>query len=169
VHLQSETVAMTLKATGRLDPMDRRLLERAQDEFPLTVRPWESIGNDLGITEKEVMERLSRLSRRGVIRKIGPTLDARHVGLRASTLIAMKVPENRIQNVANMISEYRWVSHCYQREHEYNLWFTIAARDEPELEKTLEEIRRGADIAEDNVLNLPSIRIFKLDVRFQLT
>jgi DNA-binding Lrp family transcriptional regulator len=149
--------------------MDRRLLEKAQDEFPVIVRPWKSIGNDLGITEEEVMERLSRLSRRGVIRKIGPALDARHVGLRASTLIAMKVPKKRVHNVANMISRYRDVSHCYQREHEYNLWFTIAAHDEPELEKILEEIRRRAGITEDDVLNLPSIRTFKVDVSFQLT
>jgi DNA-binding Lrp family transcriptional regulator len=167
--LQSETVELALKATGRLDLTDRRLLEKAQDEFPLTLRPWASIGNDLGITEKEVMERLSGLFRRGVIRKIGPALDARRVGLGASTLIAMKVPENRIQNVANMVSKYREVSHCYQREHEYNFWFTIAAHNEVELQKMLEEIRRGAHIAEDDVLSLPSTRIFKIDVRFQLT
>jgi len=169
VHLQSETVEIALKATGRLDLIDRRLLEEAQDEFPLTVRPWASIGNDLGITEKEVMERLSNLFQRGIIRKIGPVLDAKRVGLHASTLIAMKVPENRIQNVANLVSKYKEVSHCYQREHEYNFWFTIAAHNEIELEKMLEEIRRGADIAEDDVLNLPSTRVFKIDVRFQLT
>ena len=167
--MHSEPVAMTLKATGRLDLTDRRLLEKAQDEFPLTVRPWENIGNDLGITEKEVMKRLSRLSRRGFIRRIGPALDAKRVGLQASTLIAMKVPKNKIQNVANMISIYQEVSHCYQREHEYNLWFTIAAHNELELEKIIQEIRRGAGIAEHDVLNLPSTRIFKLDVRFQLT
>ena len=148
--------------------MDRRLLEKAQDEFPLIVRPWESIGNDLGITEKEVMERLRRLFRRGMIRKIGPSLDARRVGLRASTLIAMKVPENRIQDVAKIVGEYREVSHCYQREHEYNFWFTIAARSELELGKMLEEIRRRADVAENNLLDLPSTRTFKVDVRFQL-
>jgi len=160
---------MTLKATVRLDQIDRRLLEKTQDEFPLTDRPWRRIGKDLGLTEREVMERLKRLSRRGVIRKIGPALDARLVGLRASTLIAIKVPEDRIQDVANMISKRREVSHCYERDHEYNLWFTIAARDEPELEKTLEEIICGADVPQSDVLNLPSVRTFKIDVRFQLT
>ena len=149
--------------------MDRRLLEKAQDEFPLTTRPWASIGKDLGITEKEVMERLSVLIERGVIRKIGPSLDPKRVGLRASTLIAMKVPENRIEYVANMISKYQEVSHCYQREHDYNLWFTIAAHNQIELEKIVEEIRVGADIPEGDVLNLPSTQIFKIDVRFQLT
>jgi DNA-binding Lrp family transcriptional regulator len=160
---------MTMKATVRLDPIDRRLLEKTQDEFPLTDRPWQSIGKDLGLTEREVMERLNRLSRQGVIRKIGPALDARRIGLRASTLIAMKVPEDRIRNVANMISKHREVSHCYERDHEYNLWFTIAARDEPELKKALEEIRREADVPKSDVLNLPSVRTFKIDVRFQLT
>ena len=89
--------------------------------------------------------------------------------MRASTLVAMKVPEDRIQNVANMISKHREVSHCYERGHEYNLWFTIAARDEPELKKALEEIRREADVPKSDVLNLPSVRTFKIDVRFQLT
>ena len=149
--------------------MDRRLLEKAQDEFPLTLRPWASIGNDLGITEREVMKRLSGLFRKGVIRKIGPALDAKRLGLRASTLIAMKVPENRIQKVANLVSKYREVSHCYEREHEYNFWFTIAARDESELEQMLQEIRHGADVAKDDMLNLQATRIFKIDVRFQLT
>ncbi len=169
MHLQSETVEMILKATDRLDLMDRRLLEKAQDEFPLTVQPWKSIGNDLGITEKEVMERLRGLFYRGMIRKIGPALDPRRVGLHASTLIAMKLPENRIQNVAKIVRKYREVSHCYQREHEYNFWFTIAARNELELEKMVEEIRRRADIAENDLLNLPSTRIFKIGVRFKLT
>ena len=145
------------------------MLEKAQNEFPLTLRPWASIGNELGITEREVMERLSGLFRKGVIRKIGPALDAKRIGLRASTLIAMKVPENRIQHVANMVSKYQEVSHCYEREHEYNFWFTIAARDENELEKTLQEIRREADVAKDDMLNLQPTRIFKIDVRFQLT
>ena len=169
MHLRSVTVEMILKATGQIDLMDRRLLEKAQDEFPLTLRPWASIGNELGITEREVMERLSQLFRKGVIRKIGPALDAKRVGLRASTLIAMKVPENRIQHVANMVSKYQEVSHCYEREHEYNFWFTIAARDESELEKRLQEIRRGANVAKDDMLNLQATRIFKIDVRFQLT
>ena len=159
--------ATTLKATERLDPIDRRLLEKAQDDFPLIVRPWKNIGNDLGITEKEVIKRLNRLSRRGLIRRIGPALDARRLGM-ASTLIAMKLPEKRIQHVASLIRKCGNVSHCYQREHEYNLWFTIVARDKLELEKMLREIRRRTRVAENDTLNLPATRIFKTDVRFQL-
>ncbi len=148
--------------------MDKRLLQLAQDEFPLTDQPWLSIGNRLGITEREVLERIGRLCKKGIFRKVGPALDARRIGLKASTLIAMKVPEERIRKVAKLLSEYEEVSHCYQRKHDYNLWFTVTARDEMELEKILEEIKRGVDIAENDLLDLRPIKIFKIDVRFQL-
>jgi len=148
--------------------MDKRLLQLAQDEFPLTDQPWLSIGNRLGITEREVLKRIGVLCKKGIIRKVGPALDARRIGLKASTLIAMKVPEERIRKVAKLLSEYEEVSHCYQRKHDYNLWFTVTARDEMELEKILEEIKRGVDIAENDLLDLRPIKMFKIDVRFQL-
>ena len=153
----------------QLDPTDRRLLQKTQDEFPLTAQPWKSLGDDLGISEKEVMNRLGRLFRLGMIRKIGPVLDPKRVGLRASTLIGMKVPKRRIQNVAKILGRYPEVSHCYEREHEYNLWFTIGARNKIELENLLEEIKRNTCIGEHDWLDLPSTRTFKIDVRFQLT
>jgi len=159
---------MRLTATGRLDMMDRILLQVAQDEFPLTLRPWASLAEKLGIAEREVLERLSRLHHMGVIRKIGPSLSPGRVGLRASTLIAMKVPRNRIRSVAKLVGKYEEVSHCYQRDHEYNFWFTVAARNEVELEKMLEEIRLGSRIAADDVLDLRTAKMFKVDVRFQL-
>jgi DNA-binding Lrp family transcriptional regulator len=157
-----------LKAKGGLDLMDRRLLQEAQDEFPLTLRPWASMGKKLGITEGEVLQRLNRLHQKGIIRKIGPALNPGRVGLRASTLIAMKVPSNRIRNVAKMVSNYEEISHCYQRDHEYNFWFTVAAHNEAELKKILEEIKLGASIAKDDVLDLRATKMFKVDVRFQL-
>jgi DNA-binding Lrp family transcriptional regulator len=158
---------MRLKATGRLDVTDIRLLEIAQDEFPLTLRPWANIANELEITEEEVLERLSRLCRKGIVRKVGPVLDPRRVGLRASTLIAMRVPENRIRKVAQVVSKHEEVSHCHQREHEYNFWFTVAAHDEIELGKVLEMIKREAQIVEEDMLDLRPTEIFKIDVRFK--
>jgi DNA-binding Lrp family transcriptional regulator len=146
---------------------DRRLLEIAQEEFPLTLRPWASIASKLKITEEEALERLIRLCRSRIVRKVGPVLDPRRVGLRASTLIAMKVSEDRIRKVAQFVSKYEEVSHCHQREHEYNFWFTVAAHDEIELEKVLEEIRSGAQIVEENMLDLRPTEIYKIDVRFK--
>ncbi len=122
----------------------------------------------LGITEGKVLQRLNRLHQKGIIRKIGPALNPSRVGLRASTLIAMKVPSNRIRNVAKLVSKYEEVSHCYQRDSEYNFWFTITAHDQVELDKILEEIKLRAGIAKDDVLDLRATRMFKVDVRFQL-
>lgn len=152
-----------------LDEIDKQLLQLTQDEFSIMKRPWKELGNRLKITEEEVLLRLKRLCNKGVIRKIGPILNTRKLGLSASTLIAMKVPEEKIEQVASIINEYESVSHNYQREHEYNLWFTIRTSDEKKLRRTIEEIKRRTEIPDANILDLPTLRVFKIDVRFQYT
>ncbi|RLI47029.1 Lrp/AsnC family transcriptional regulator [Candidatus Bathyarchaeota archaeon] len=152
-----------------MDKIDKELLQLTQDEFPITKSPWAELGRRLKITEEEILMRLKRLCKKGVIRKIGPIINARKIGLKASTLVVMKVPEDRIEHVASIINEYECVSHNYQREHEYNLWFTIKASNEKELRKTIEEIKRKTEILDTDVLDLPALHIFKIDVRFQLT
>jgi DNA-binding Lrp family transcriptional regulator len=153
----------------KLDEVDKMLLQLAQDEFPLTRRPWAKLGEKLNITEEEVLSRLRRLHNEGLIRKVGPVIDARKVGLNTSTLTAMKVPENEIERVAKIINEYESVSHNYLREHEYNLWFTITTLNEEELRRILREIAQRTGIKETNILNLPTIRRFKIDVRFKFS
>lgn len=152
-----------------LDEIDKQLLQLTQDEFSIMKRPWKELGNRLKITEEEVLLRLKRLCIKGVIRKIGPILNTRKLGLSASTLIAMKVPEEKIEQVASIINEYESVSHNYQREHEYNLWFTVRTSDEKKLRRTIEEIKRRTEIPDANILDLPTLRVFKIDVRFQYT
>lgn len=152
-----------------LDEIDKQLLQLTQDEFSIMKRPWKELGNRLKITEEEVLLRLKRLCNKGVIRKIGPILNTQKLGLSASTLIAMKVPEEKIEQVASIINEYESVSHNYQREHEYNLWFTIRTSDEKKLRRTIEEIKRRTEIPDANILDLPTLRVFKIDVRFQYT
>lgn len=154
---------------SKLNEIDKKLLQLAQDEFPITRRPWAALGSKLKITEEEVMSRLKRLHREGIIRKIGPILDARKLGLCASTLIAMKVPEEKLESVVDIINEYKSVSHNYLREHEYNLWFTITTSSKEELKRTVEEIKRRTEIPDTDVLDLPTSRRFKIDVRFQFT
>lgn len=154
---------------SKLDEIDRKLLQLAQDEFPITKRPWAALGSKLKITEEEVILRLKKLHREEIIRKIGPILDARKLGLCASTLIAMKVPEEKMEHVVNIVNEYKNVSHNYLREHEYNLWFTITTSSEEEIKRIMEEIKRKTGIPDTDVLDLPTSRRFKIDVRFQFT
>ncbi|ABN56811.1 MULTISPECIES: siroheme decarboxylase subunit alpha [Methanoculleus] len=151
----------------RLDPLDRVLLQRVQDDFPLDPRPYRVIGEALGMPELEVMARLAGLSRRGVIRHIAPILEPGSLGIRSSTLVAMRVPEKQMHEVAAIVNGYDGVSHNYRRDGDYNLWFTVAAAGEEELHGILEEIVRRSTIPPGDVLNLPMVRRFKLDVRFR--
>ena len=111
----------------KLDEMDRRLMQMLQDEFPLDERPWEILAARLGISAEEVLSRTRRLLKEGIVRKIFPVLNAYRLGTCDSTLIAMRVPPERMEEVASIVNEYRTVTHNYEREHDFNLWFTITA------------------------------------------
>ena len=91
------------------------------------------------------------------------------MGLKAATLIAMKVPKNHVDNVASIVNQYENVSHNYEREDEYNVWFTLAASTTKELAKKLDEIKQKTGIEEHDVLELPTVNRFKINVHFQLT
>jgi DNA-binding Lrp family transcriptional regulator len=150
-----------------MDRTDRELLQAAQEAVPLEKRPWNVMGEMLGIPEGEVLERLKSLHEEGVLSSVAPILEANRVGLYASTLVAMQVPEERLQEVAGIVNEYEGVSHNYQRDHQYNLWFTLTMPDDDSLAGTLEEILERTGIPESDVLDLPIIRRFKIGVRFR--
>lgn len=150
-----------------LDLTDRKLLQVLQDHFPLVAHPWKKVGDLLGLSEDEVMERSRKLMEQGTIHQFGPILDTQKAQLEVSTLVGLKVPEEKIAEVARTINQYRNVSHNYQREHEYNVWFTLTAPSSSCIAETLQEIKRKAGLKEDDVLNLPTRMRFKIDVRFQ--
>lgn len=152
-----------------LDETDKKILQILQDDFPLVQKPWHEISERLSINEDELIDRLQLLLKTGVIRKIGPIFDGSRIGLNAATLVAMKVPKNKIDQVARVINEYDNVSHNYEREDEYNIWFTLSARNSEDLTKILDDIKRKTDVNEQNILNLPTVHRFKINVRFQLT
>jgi DNA-binding Lrp family transcriptional regulator len=154
--------------TYRPDALDRALLEQLQNEIPLTGEVWDSIGNRVGITGAEVLRRLRVLHARKVLRSIGPVLDPDAVGLSASSLVALRVPEDRIQEVAAIVNEYSEVSHNYRRDHPYNLWFTLTGTSWEELDRVREEIRGRAGLGNEDMLDLPRRKRFKIGVRFHI-
>jgi siroheme decarboxylase len=155
-------------ASISLDENDKKILQIMQDDFPLVEEPWLEISNRLRIPENEVMTRIKRLTKVGVIHKIGPTFDSAKMGLKAATLIAMKVPKKNLVTVASIINQYSSVSHNYERENEYNLWFTLAAPTAEELTLIFNEIKQKTSIKDQDILNLPTLNRFKINVRFQL-
>jgi DNA-binding Lrp family transcriptional regulator len=149
-----------------MNETDKRLLDIIQDDFPLIREPFEEIASLLHISPNDVIMRLKRLKNDSMIRRIGATLDSKKLGY-CSTLCAMKVPHHRVDEVAQIVNEYIGVTHNYIRDHDYNMWFTITAKSQQKLRRTMEEIKEGSGINE--LIDLPAIRVFKIRVRFPMT
>lgn len=148
-----------------LNEIDRALLNLLQSDFPLVPRPFAALGERLAISEGEVMERVKRLKGEGLIRQISAIFDSRALGYR-STLAALRVPQERLEEVASIVSSHSGVSHNYARDHTYNLWFTLTIPPGVDPKEELRRIAHRAGVAE--VLDLPSLRTFKIGARFQV-
>ncbi|MBM7855570.1 DNA-binding Lrp family transcriptional regulator [Desulfohalotomaculum tongense] len=149
----------------KLDALDKKLLNLVQTDFPIVSRPYKELAEKLNITEEEVLSRLKRLMDADIIRRLGGIFDSRKLGYRG-TLCAMKVPADRVDEVAAVVNSYPGITHNYLREHEYNMWFTILADSPQKVEKILQEISTETGITD--ILNLPAERFFKVMVNFEL-
>lgn len=149
---------------SRLDPIDQKLLDNFQRDFPLVERPFARIANDLNISEETVLARLAALKETGRIARVGATVRPNTAG--ASTLAAMAVPEDRIETVAAQVGAEPGVNHSYLREDDINLWFVATAPDKDALAASLDRIRMTTGLA---VLDLRLVRPFNIDLGFSLT
>ena len=148
-----------------LDVTDREILNRIQSDFPITQRPYLSIANDLGITENEVLKCVSSLKENGIIRRIGGNFVPEKLGF-VSTLCAAEVPEDKIDIFSETVNQYPEVTHNYERNNKYNIWFTIIAPSVEEIEKKLAAISEKTGV--HHILNLPASRVFKIKAHFEL-
>lgn len=149
----------------RMDDTDRRLLNRIQSDFPISPRPYARIGEELGIAEKEVIERMARLKACGIIRRIGGNFYPHKLGF-VSTLCAAKVPEERQALFAATVNRYPGVTHNYTRENAYNVWFTFIAPSMAEIEHHLRDIVAATGVAD--IINLPATNVYKIRAHFDL-
>ncbi len=148
-----------------LDDTDRKLLNLLQAEFPLAPAPFASLGERLGISEAETIERVSRLKSDRVIRQISAIFDSRALGYQ-SALAAFRVPEERLDQVAAAISEQPGVSHNYARNHAFNLWFTLTVPPGEDPRAGVERLASENNIS--RFLYLPTLRVFKVAVQFDM-
>ena len=148
-----------------MDDTDRAILNHIQSDFPITSRPYLTIAGDLGLSEKEVIKRLARLKESKIIRRIGGNFVPEKLGF-VSTLCAAKVEEDKIDLFASVVNRYPGVTHNYQRDSEFNIWFTFIAPSMEEIEENLENISRETGVKE--IINLPATKVYKIKAHFDL-
>jgi DNA-binding Lrp family transcriptional regulator len=150
-----------------LDDVDRKLLNLMQGSFPIARRPYRRVAELGGVEEAEVMSRVQRLLDKRIIRQVTPIFDTRALGY-SSMLVAAKVDPQHPHRAAQVINEHPGVSHNYLRNHEFNLWFTIATEPDSKLglEGTLEVLAKEAGA--ESVRQLPTLKLFKIRMDLEM-
>ena len=148
-----------------MDKTDKLILNRIQSDFPITTRPFNTIAQALNLTEQDVIKRIQQLKENGIIRRIGGNFVPEKLGF-VSTLCAAKVPEDKVKVFAKAVNRYPGVTHNYQRDNEFNIWFTFIAPSMDEIEKNLKDIAIETGVTE--ILNLPATKVYKIKAQFDL-
>jgi DNA-binding Lrp family transcriptional regulator len=150
-----------------LDEADKRLLNLMQGSFALTRRPFEHVAGLAGLTEAEVMERVRRLLEKRIIREITPIFDTRALGYQ-SMLVAAKVDSEHPHRAAKIINSHPGVTHNYLRNHDFNLWFTIAVEPTTKLglDGTLDVL--AAETGAQSIRQLPTLKLFKIRMDLEM-
>ena len=148
-----------------LTPFDKELLNIIQTRLLLESRPYAKVAQWLEVEENTVLERLTWLKDNGYIRRFGAFFDSACLGY-VSTLAAVKVRPEQVAAVAQAVNAYSGVTHNYERESEYNLWFTLLTADQAEQDRVLAAIRSLPGV--EGLLSLPAIEKYKVSVEFSL-
>ena len=157
---------MVAKTATELTTTQKELLNTLQWDFPLVEEPFSEIGARLGLTEEEVIGQIATLKDEAIIRELNAIFDTRRLGYKSS-LVAVRAPEDRIDDVAAVISEHPGVSHNYKRDHYFNIWFTLAVPPESDLESELDSLATRAGAEKYRLL--PTKHLFKIGVKLDMT
>jgi siroheme decarboxylase len=154
-------------AAVALDDLDRKLLNLMQGSFPLAPRPYAAVATAAGCTEDEALERVSRLLSERIIRQVTPIYDTRALGY-SSMLVAAKVDPEHPWSAARIVNSHPGVSHNYLRNHEFNMWFTIAVERDSQLglDGTLDVL--AALTGAESIRQLPTLQLFKIRMDLEM-
>jgi len=148
-----------------LNQKDRLLLKELQNNFPVSERPYLEIGRRLGLSEPEVIRKLKKFKKNGLLRYVGAIFDTKKLRLKSS-LVAMAVPKLRLAQVTKIINSHPEVSHNYLRDDIFNVWFTVSAGSKQRLKNIISQIKKNTKIAK--TLDLATKKVFKIDARFKI-
>jgi DNA-binding Lrp family transcriptional regulator len=151
-----------------LDEFDKKLLDTMQGRFRIVPRPYAEVATTLGVEEDVVLSRVRELIEQRIIRQVTPIFDTRALGYQ-SMLVAAKVDPEHPWRPAKIVNDHPGVSHNYLRNHEFNMWFTLATEpDSPlGLDGTLEVIKQ--ETGAESVRQLPTLKLFKIRMDLEMS
>jgi len=148
--------------------MTNEILSRIQKNFPLVSKPFKTIANELNISEDEVLEILQQQKANGIIRQTSAIFDTKRLGYKSS-LVAFQISPEKIDEAVKIINSHPGISHNYERNHDFNIWFTLGVAPDSKLglEKTVEILAKLTK-ANDFIM-LPTLKLFKINVKLNTT
>ena len=149
-----------------MDGQDKELLNALQWDFPLVPRPFGAVGERIGMSEDAVLERIERLRRDHVIRQVSAIFDSRKLGYKSS-LVAMRFPREREERAVEIVNAHPGVSHNYQRNHDFNMWFTLTIHWSKDLQEEMDRLAEAAHAAGGRLL--PTLKLYKINVKLDVT
>lgn len=152
-------------ATPGFDPRTAAILDRLQAHIPLVPRPFAAVASELALSEDEVLQCIRVQRAEHVIRQVSAIFDTRALGYQ-SCLVAARYPDGALDAAAAVINQHPGVSHNYRRDHDFNLWYTIAVPPGRPIEADVEALHRASGAISSRML--PTIRTYKIGVRFAL-
>ena len=155
------------KPTGvEFDATSRSLLDLMQEDFPLVERPYAALGERLGISEDETLRRVREAREAGVVRQICAIYDTKALGY-SSALVAMQVAPERLAHAAAVINAHPGVSHNYKRNHQFNMWFTVAMPPGHDLDVVIQRLHELAGA--ESTRPMPTLNLFKIGVTLDMS
>jgi len=148
-----------------MDELDKEILNEIQWTFPLVTRPFDAIAKKFDTTPEIVKERLNDLKKIGILRQLSAIFDTRKLGY-TSSLVAMEIEHDKLEYVASQINRHPGVSHNYEREHQFNLWFTLAVPPGSDLKAEIDKFNVLKGIKK--VRMLPTLQLFKIGVKLDM-
>ncbi len=147
-----------------MDDIDRIILNRLQDGFPICERPYQAAAEQLGLGEDELIRRLERMLENRQLSRFGPMYHAERLGGGLS-LCAIRVPEERFEQTAEKVNAFREVAHNYARDHAFNMWFVLATETPERIDEVVAEIEK---VTGYRVYNLPKKEEYFVGLRFEV-
>lgn len=146
-----------------LSTLDKRILNRLQEDIPFVAKPWEVVAKELNINEDFLLDRITFFKKKGIIRRISAVFSPNKINF-VSTLVAVKTAPGNVKRVAKEINFYPEVTHNYSRNGEYSIWFTLIASKKKRLAHIISELKKNKYI--EKISEFPTVKSFKINVKF---